>query len=120
MAKFESDFDPKSQYKEKFKDSKGRWVISRGLLQLSEESANGYGCNVTAQTLHDPKTNLTCGIQILNRWISRDSFFGSSTGPSKNNHVGGARYWAVLRSKNESQKKIQSFTKSQKACQAVP
>ncbi len=117
MSKFESGFDPTTEYKENFKDSKGNWIISRGLLQLSVESANGYGCQVTENSLHDAKTNLTCAIIILNRWVAKDRYFGSSIGSAKNKHVGGARYWSVLREKSKSRDKIRNFTSSQKMCQ---
>lgn len=117
MSKFESGFDPATEYKENFKDSKGNWIISRGLLQLSVESANGYGCQVTEKSLHDAKTNLTCAIIILNRWIAKDRYFGSSIGAAKNKHMGGARYWSVLREKSKSREKIYTFTRSQKMCQ---
>lgn len=117
MAKFESGFDPKTEYRENFKDQDGNWVISRGLLQLSVESANGYGCKVTSNALHDPKTNLTCALIIINRWVSKDGFFGSSTGADERQHRGGARYWAVLRNTSPSKQKILDFLKTQKMCQ---
>ena len=48
MARYESGFKPEATYKENFKDSQGRFIISRGLYQLSVESANqkAYGCGV--------------------------------------------------------------------------
>jgi hypothetical protein len=41
LAVFESNHRPELTFKEPFKDSQGNWVISRGLLQISRESANG-------------------------------------------------------------------------------
>ena len=65
MTRFESGFKPESTYKENFKDSKGNYVISTGLLQISQESANGYGCGITkSEMLKDPKINIECGVKI--------------------------------------------------------
>jgi hypothetical protein len=72
MAEFESGFDPATTFQEAFNDAQGRPVISRGLLQLSIESARAYrGCAPeSAEELHDPRTNLTCTVAILQRWMS--------------------------------------------------
>lgn len=103
MSRFESGFKPATSYTEGFKDAKGKLVISRGLLQLSQESANGYGCNITdAKQLHDPETNLRCTVRILNRWVARDKRLG---GIDRTNG-GAARYWSVMRAmKYDSKKK---------------
>lgn len=95
MAKFESSFNTNATYTESFADSSGNKVVSRGLLQISIESGNGYGCGLkTAQDLHDPLINLACGIRILNRWVARDARIA---GQVDGTWRGGARYWAVLR-----------------------
>ncbi|MCM2354240.1 MAG: transglycosylase SLT domain-containing protein [Pseudobdellovibrio sp.] len=95
MAKFESNFDPKEAYTEGFRDSAGRYVISRGLLQISIESSKGYHCGFTSEKqLHDPTRNLSCGIIILNHWMKKDARIASRLGV---NWKGGARYWSVLR-----------------------
>lgn len=95
MVRFESNFKTETSYTESFNDSQGRRVISRGLLQISIESGNAYGCNFkTANDLHDPYQNLSCGIRILNRWVGRD---GRIAGKVSNQWRGGARYWSVLR-----------------------
>jgi len=95
MVRFESDFNTNSKYTESFNDSNGNKVVSRGLLQISIESGNAYGCGLkTAQDLHDPHQNLSCGIRILNRWVARD---GRIAGKVSGSWRGGARYWAVLR-----------------------
>lgn len=95
MVKFESDFDPKEAYTEGFTDSSGRYVVSRGLLQISLESSKGYRCGFTAdKQLHDPMRNLSCGIIILNHWMKKDARIASRLGL---NWKGGARYWSVLR-----------------------
>lgn len=110
MAKHESNFKPNTNFTEGFNDSKGKRVISRGLLQLSQESANGYKCGITEPTmLHDPKINIECSVRILNQWISRDKYIGG-TAPNIPN-AGGARYWSVLRNSSGSQPQIMSRVK---------
>ena len=95
MTRYESFFDPSVQYQEAFDDQNGDPIVSRGLLQLSIESGRGYGCELeNEQALHDPKTNLRCGVRILNRWIGRDGVISLKDGTT---WKGGARYWAVLR-----------------------
>lgn len=95
MTRFESNFNTNTKYTEDFNDSNGNKVISRGLLQISIESGNAYGCGFkSAQELHDPLKNLSCGIRILNRWVARD---GRMAGKVSGTWRGGARYWAVLR-----------------------
>lgn len=95
LARHESSLDPDTDYKEDFTDSTGRPVVSRGLLQLSRESANGYGCKIAdGRRLHDPAINLSCGVRILARWIDRDRVIAD--------HVdgrwrGAARYWSPFR-----------------------
>lgn len=104
MARFESGFDPSTSYTESFTDSSGQPVVSRGLLQLSIESANDYGCGFqTSADVHDPKQNLSCGIRILNRWMKNDQRIGSKVSGS---WKGGARYWSVLRSTSSAYAKI--------------
>lgn len=95
LAKFESGFDTNETYTEAFKDAKGKRVVSRGLLQLSIESVNGYGAGLKdAAELHDPATNLRCGVLILSHWITRD---GVISGGSKGAWRAGARYWSQFR-----------------------
>lgn len=113
LARFESSFKPDVTYTESFTDAKGKKVISRGLLQISQESANGYGCGITdAKMLHDPRTNLSCGVRILARWVEKDGVIqGGGTGAWK----GAARYWSPFR-KAERYEKIQAFTKQAGFC----
>lgn len=118
MTRYESNFNPATQYRENFNDSQGRPVISRGLLQLSVESSRAYGCDVTETTLHDPFINLSCGLRILNRWIERDQYFGTSLRePQGNRHLGGARYWAVLRDTLNIKPNIINYLRTQTPCQ---
>ncbi|MCO5142932.1 MAG: transglycosylase SLT domain-containing protein [Oligoflexia bacterium] len=113
MTQLESGHRPEVQYKEAFNDSKGKPVISRGLLQISIESGNGYGCGFKNESeLHDPYKNLDCGLKILNRWIGRDGLISGKSGSSWR---GGARYWAVLR-KDSHLSNIRSWTQNQDIC----
>ena len=76
MTKYESGFNPLSKYTESFADSKGKKVVSRGLGQISIESANSYGCGFkNAEELHEPIKNLTCMVRILDRWMGRSEVF---------------------------------------------
>lgn len=115
MVRFESNFDTKLSFKENFNDSQGKPVISRGLLQISIESGNAYGCGFkTTQDLHDPKQNLSCGIRILNRWLGRDGRIAGKVGGA---WKGGARYWSVLREGDKtSYKSIVAWSKDLSIC----
>lgn len=115
MTKYESGFDPKQFYQEGFNDSSGNPVISRGLLQISIESANSYGCGFTSsQQLHDPYLNLSCGIRILNRWIGQRDF--RLAGKIDGSWKGGARYWSVLRTTSGSYSSIVGLTNGTSLC----
>lgn len=126
MAKLESNFRPDLTFNEKencssdacraaFTTQDGRDVISRGLLQLSQESANGYqGCTVpkdNEELLHNPAVNLQCSVVIMTRWVPEDGVIAKLQSPWR----GGARYWSVLR-RPEKLIQIQQFTKSIPAC----
>lgn len=99
IAREESNFDPAVTFTETIVDAQGRRVVSRGLLQLSQESANGYGCEISqAAQLHDPATNIQCGVRILARWLERDQLVaGYQSGAWR----GASRYWAVFRDRNK-------------------
>lgn len=95
MAKKESSFKEGLNYTESFNDNTNTRVVSRGLLQISRESAKSYGCKIEAGVdLLQADFNLPCGIKILNRWVARDSRIGSGKIEAWR---GGARYWSVLR-----------------------
>lgn len=115
MAKFESEFNPKSAFTEGFKDSTGRYVVSRGLLQISLESSKSYSCGFrTSADLHSANGNLSCGIRILNHWMKRDVRIASKYGGG---WKGGARYWSVLRAGNkDSYKSIVKLSNSLPIC----
>jgi hypothetical protein len=78
VAYAESGFKTTDSMKEKFTDSSGENVDSRGLMAISKESANGHnkacrdqkrsfcGCEgATDEKLLDPVFNLQCGATIL-------------------------------------------------------
>lgn len=115
MTKFESSFNTNTKYTEDFNDSAGNKVVSRGLLQISIESANGYDCELgNANDLHNPLKNLSCGVRILDRWVGRD---GRIAGKVDSKWRGGARYWAVMREADKtSYKTIVSSSKALKMC----
>jgi hypothetical protein len=115
MVQFESSFDTSAQMTEDFTDNSGQRVVSRGLLQISLESGNGYGCGFTSgDELHDPFKNLSCGIKILNHWMAQDGRIAGRLGTAWR---GGARYWAVLRSTNTTPyKSIVSWNKNLSFC----
>jgi hypothetical protein len=99
MSELESGHNPELEYKEKFRNSYGYYVMSRGLLQLSDESARGYGCDISSEAdLHDPEVNLSCGVRILDRWIGKDQRIA---GKVNGKWQGAARYWSVLRDKRK-------------------
>ena len=122
MARFESGFDPSVSFDERAHcpscdwalTRDGRHVISRGLLQLSQESANAYrGCPVSIadeEKLHEPALNLRCGVAIMSRLVSRDGVISRKDGQWK----GGSAYWSVLRpGKLEA---IQAYTSTTENC----
>lgn len=115
MTQYESNFKPETFYQEAFRDAKGQLITSRGLLQLSIESANGYGCGIAKQEdLHDPYVNLSCGVRILERWVSvKDKVVKGYNGTS---HLGAGRYWAVMRQTNAAQAKILAYMKELPLC----
>ena len=110
MARYESNFNTDLQFREPFNDSKGNRVISRGLLQISIESARGYGCQMaSADELHNPAKNLECGVRIMSRWLDRDGLIHNVSGRTWR---GSARYWAVLRNNHGSYPKLLKDVKS--------
>lgn len=113
LTRFESNFKPDETFTEpNIVDRQGNRVISRGLLQISQESANGYGCQITdAQQLHDPATNLSCAARIMNRLVTRDGVIGSTSGPWK----GMAAYWSPFR-RADRRAEMQQWISGQSYC----
>ncbi|HKX54403.1 MAG TPA: diguanylate cyclase [Nitrosospira sp.] len=117
MARPESSFNPGATHKELFKEKSGKQGISRGLLQISIESANqpGYRCGIKkAKDLHNPAIHLPCAVKILSTWVAADHVIATYKGDKKNR--GGGRYWAVLREKNGPLSEISNFTKNLSFC----
>lgn len=117
MAKPESNFKPHRFYREKFRDSKGLQVVSRGLLQISIESANQkrYGCDIPyAAKLHDPAVNLRCGVKILSKWVSTDGIIAKHN--KARSHKGASRYWSTLRPQHGHLRSIANFTRNLSFC----
>lgn len=94
-VRYESSFNPDATFKEGFDDSKGNPVISSGLLQVSVESASGYGFKVTQDEIMNPLINLSIGVAILKKWCIRDGVV--SKGSTTRTARGAARYWSVMR-----------------------
>ena len=116
MTRYESFFNPSVKHQEAFNDYFGNPVISRGLLQLSYESGKGMGCDLKNQyELHDTRTNLYCGVTIMNKWVLRDGVLSRRT---NGKWYGAARYWAVFRtySKNDLVQKVKNRVKSSEIC----
>lgn len=110
LARYESNFKPETTYTENFRDNQGNLIVSRGPLQLSKESANGYGCKITDEKqLHDVKTNLTCSVRILNKWVDKDEAISGKSDSGK--WLGCARYWSPCR-KADKLKAIMEKAKS--------
>ena len=123
VARPESNFKPETTYTENFNDAHGKKVVSRGLLQISFESANQkkYSCGIKqAEELHDPKVNLTCGVKILDAWVNTDKIIATYVGQSPR---GGGRYWSTLREKTDKTKnhisELTNFTRALKVCSAA-
>jgi hypothetical protein len=117
MAKPESNFKPQRFYQENFKDRKGKPVISRGLLQISIESANQerYSCDIAYPAkLHDPTINLACGVKILAKWVKTDGVIAKHSEPRV--YKGGSRYWSTLRPQKGHLRLIADFTRSLPFC----
>lgn len=117
MAKPESNFKPERFYQEKFRDGKGQPVISRGLLQISIESANQqrYGCDIPYPAkLHEPAINLACGVKILSKWVSTDGVIAKHSQPRS--YKGGSRYWSTLRPQRGHLRTIANFTRNLPFC----
>lgn len=103
MAKRESSFKPEAKYNE---TGHLAGAVSRGLLQISVDSANqkAYGCNIKkAQDLHDPKINITCAVKIL-------AYQAKKTGTLIDGEKNGCgSYWSVCRKTSKSYKYIMEY-----------
>ncbi len=98
MSYHESGHDTELTYQEDFTDNNGDRVVSRGLLQLSLESSQGYDCPlIDASELHDPAKNIDCAVRILHKWIEQDGVISQDAGWLAGGWKGAARYWGVFR-----------------------
>lgn len=114
MAKRESNYKPATTYQEAFKNSKGEWVISTGLFQISWESTrqSKYKCpGVTTESLKNPMQNIGCSVNILAHWVKTDKRAAGYSG----SNTGCGRYWAVCRP-GSSQTYIASQTNALPFC----
>jgi hypothetical protein len=118
LTKFESNYDPavsldESTIDPRMLESNGEPIVSRGLLQISKGSANGYACRIgDAQELHDPEANLRCGVRIASRWVKRD---GVVAGQSDGGWKGLARYWSPFR-RDDRLADIQKAVRTTEGC----
>ena len=116
MAKPESGFKPETKYVEPdIVDANKEKVVSRGLLQISIESANqrAYACAIkNADDLHKVEVNLNCAARIMRHWVAKDGLVAAANKPA----VGGARYWSVLRGWRGHLGEIRGFTNSMEVC----
>lgn len=73
----------------------GGLVISRGLMQMSLESAQGIGCDVAKPSdLNDPEKNLTCAVKAFAYYITRGGQIATKV---DGKWRGAAAYFAVFR-----------------------
>lgn len=130
MTKYESSFNPASRMIETSMGADpitGKQTASEGLLQLSYSDARNYhnvvasgvcafdysadkqyGITDLRRTILDPKTNLTCGIGILNRQVQRHHLIA----------IGSSAYWAVIKTDRSSNRlsQIRAITKALSFC----
>jgi uncharacterized protein (TIGR02594 family) len=109
MSMRESSHKPTLTYKESFKNGKGEYVISSGLMQISLESIRQSAYNSQhiikdQDDLFDPYKNLEASINVLAYWVKKDKQVGGGT-------KGAGRYWSVMRSP-ESVAKTKALLKS--------
>jgi hypothetical protein len=113
LSRWESNFRPEVRFTEDFPDSSGQLVVSRGLLQISQESANGYRCGIAdAEALHDPQTNLACGVRILNKLVVEAGVITSTSSPWR----GASAYWSPFR-RPDRRADMAGWTSAQAFCQ---
>jgi hypothetical protein len=99
LAQFESSYDPNVKFVESFRDSSGELVTSRGLYQISTESARLYDCGFSnACEIHDPKKNISCAVKILERNMKRTGIaLGMCENSSQGRFCGASAYWGPFR-----------------------
>jgi hypothetical protein len=113
IAKYESNWNPKTSYREGFKDNNGNFVVSSGLFQISKESANQsrYGCKIKSQDeLFDPLINISCFLKIASYWIQKDGVLASDSSQ------GVGRYFSTMRPSSKVYGKIKGYVKALPLC----
>ena len=103
LAKHESTWQPQAA------GGGGRWI---GLLQIAPGTARAYGCEAqSAAALKDGAANLSCGIRIMSRTVTRDGVVGAS------GRGGVAADWGPF-SNSSKRAEMAAWTRSQPYCQA--
>ncbi|MCK5608315.1 hypothetical protein KAR91_40915 [Candidatus Pacearchaeota archaeon] len=106
MALWESNWDSSiSSLEEDYFKRTGIKIFSRGLFQMSIESARAYKkCKpllASVADLHVDSKNIKCAVIILNHLFDKDGVITKKVRGgflnTKTYWRGGARYWAVLR-----------------------
>lgn len=97
MAIYESNIRPDVKYDEGQTSTRLAGVTSRGLVQMSYNSAKqkryvANGCRLESpQQLHIPHVNLRCALAALKTLVKADGCLACDE------NKGGARYWSTLR-----------------------
>jgi hypothetical protein len=131
MARFESGYNPKTNYDEKSGTNPRSGRInphnySQGLMQLSYASTSqrayrnfcrfDYGRDRNKDlsdptlTIYDTQKQLDCAVGIMNKWVSQDGRIG---GPS---NKGGARFWSTNRYSNPKTRKVRELARRYGPC----
>ena len=116
LAQIESANNPSKKRWHFYNGDAGRPVISRGLFQISIESAHRdiYQCGVAhSKDLAGPQENITCAVRILSHWVVSDGVVAAHT---HSGWRGAARYWHSLRQPNK-QSMIAAGTAAEPACE---
>lgn len=96
MSIYESNVRTNVSYDEGQTDSSLNGVVSRGLVQMSFNSARqsryvANGCQLeTPRQLHIPRYNLRCALAAMKTLVKKDGCIACGM-------KGGARYWSTLR-----------------------
>lgn len=106
----------------------GGIAVSRGLLQISLESAQAYNCDLNEpEELHDPLRNISCAVRILNRFVPSERMsegkmrgHGRLAGKVDSSWKGASAYWSVMRFKagKESFADIKKYLSTLEICKA--
>ncbi len=103
LAKHESTYRPEAV------GGGGRWF---GLLQIQPSTARGYGCRArTGSALKNGADNLSCGIRIMARTVTRDGVVSAG-------RRGVAADWGPL-SNRRKRADMMAWTKAQPYCTEV-